>query len=241
MEESEYQRMVEAEQNSWWFRGRRRILDAVIQRLALPTNARVLDVGCGTGGNLPMLTRHGEVTGVEYFATAAELARQQPNCTILEGPAEAIPIETGPFDLITMFDVLEHLDDEVPALAEVQRLLSPNGQFLFTVPAFMFLWSGHDVALHHRRRYRKAELRHVLETAGFQVQWLSYYNAGLFPAVAAIRTFRKLSGGGQEEADVGESSGPVASLLEAIFASERHLAGRVTLPFGVSLIGVARR
>lgn len=241
MEATEYQRMVEAEQRSWWFRGRRRVLDAVIERLSLPNDARLLDVGCGTGGNLSMLAGHGAVTGVEFFGTAAELAREQAGCAVLEGPAEAIPIEEERFDLITMFDVLEHLDEEAPALSEVTRLLASEGRFLFTVPAFMFLWSGHDVALHHRRRYDKAQLRQVLEEAGFQIQWLSYYNAGLFPAVAAIRALRKLTGGGAQQADVAEGSGPMASLLEAVFAAERHVAGRVPLPFGVSLIGVATR
>lgn len=241
MEAAEYQRMVEAEQRSWWFRGRRRVLDAVIERLDLPGEARLLDVGCGTGGNLSMLAGHGDVTGVEFFETAAKLARDQANVPVLEGPAEAIPISEGEFDLITMFDVLEHLDDEALALSEVARLLSSKGRFLFTVPAFMFLWSGHDVALHHRRRYGKAQLRRVLEASGFRVQWLSYYNAGLFPAVATIRALRKLTGGGAEQADVAQGSGPVASLLEAIFAAERHVAGRLPLPFGVSLIGVATR
>lgn len=241
MEVTEYQRMVEAEQRSWWFRGRRRVLDAVIERLSLPDGARLLDVGCGTGGNLSMLAGHGEVTGVEFFGTAAKLAREQAGCPVLEGPAEAIPIDRDRFDLITMFDVLEHLDDEAPALSEVTRLLSSRGRFLFTVPAFMFLWSGHDVALHHRRRYDKAHLRGVLEAAGFQIQWLSYYNAGLFPAVATIRALRRLTGGGAQQADVAQGAGPVASLLEAVFAAERHIAGRIPLPFGVSLIGVAIR
>lgn len=241
MESKEYQRMVEAEQRSWWFRGRRRVLDAVIGRLELPGEASILDIGCGTGGNLKMLMRHGRVTAVEFFETAAELAREQAGCEVMRGAAEALPIRDERFDLITMFDVLEHLDDEAPALAEVSRLLAPQGSFFFTVPAFMFLWSGHDVALHHRRRYRRRDLQRVLERAGLRVQWLSYYNAGLFPAVAAVRVARRLIGGGQSAADVAQGEGVVANALEAFFAAERHLVGRVPLPFGVSLIGVARR
>jgi SAM-dependent methyltransferase len=240
MEEAEYQRMVEAEQRSWWFRGRRRILDAVIGRLGLPHPATILDVGCGTGGNLPMLARHGAATGVEFFEGAAQLAREQSGCEVHCGPAEAIPIAEGAYDLVTMFDVLEHLEVEAPALGEVARLLAPGGRFVFTVPAFMFLWSGHDVALHHHRRYRRGQLKRVLEAAGFHVDWLSYYNVGLFPAVAAVRMLRKLRGGGEEKADVAAGDGPLATLLETAFAFERHLVGRIPAPVGVSLIGVAR-
>jgi SAM-dependent methyltransferase len=240
MEEAEYQRMVEAEQRSWWFRGRRRILDSVIGRLGLPDGATLLDVGCGTGGNLPMLARHGTATGVEFFEGAAQMARDQSGCEVHCGPAEDLPIADGAYDLITMLDVLEHLEDEAPALAEVTRLLAPGGRFLFTVPAFMFLWSGHDVALHHHRRYRRGQLASVVEAEGFHVDWLSYYNVGLFPAVAAIRVLRKLTGGGAEKADVAAGEGPLATVLETAFAFERHLVGRIPAPAGVSLIGVAR-
>ena len=240
MDESEYERMAEAESDSWWFRARRRILNQVVGRLELPPNPRIADIGCGTGGNLPMLSRHGYVTGIEASPRAASLAREATGLAVLTAEASATGLPDNTFQLVTMFDVLEHLDDERPALSEVARILSPEGQFFFTVPAFMMLWSGHDEALHHRRRYRRPQLRSLLESAGFHVDWLSYYNAGLFGPVAALRLARRVAGGGAHSADVGESGGRLATTLEAIFASERHVIGRVPLPFGVSLIGVAR-
>lgn len=241
MEEREYQRMAEAEQGSWWFRGRRRILNRVVHSLALSDGAHILDIGCGTGGNLSMLAEHGTVTGVEFSQAAAAFAAAQGTGDVVVGPAEQVPLEDNRFHLITMLDVLEHLDAEAPALAEVRRLLLPGGHLLITVPAFMMLWSGHDVALHHRRRYRRPELRLRLEEAGLEVQWLSYYNTSLFPAVAGIRLARRLLGGGTEEADVADDApGPLSGLLEGLFAAERHVIGRVPLPFGVSLVGIAR-
>ena len=158
-----------------------------------------------------------------------------PNRHVLSGVWVAV------VQLITMLDVLEHLDEEAPALSEVRRLLVPGGHLLITVPAFMMLWSGHDVALHHRRRYRRPELRRRLQEAGLEVQWLTYYNTALFPAVAGVRLTRRLLGGGADEADVADDApGPMSGLLEGLFAAERHLVGRVPLPFGVSLVGVAR-
>ena len=232
--------MHEAEQASWWFRARRRILDRAVADLQLPRDARIADLGCGPGGNLSMLAQHGYVTGIEPDAQAAAFAREATGLAVMTAPAEATGLPAGSFSLVTMFDVLEHLEEEQPALAEVRRLLAPGGRFLFTVPAFMMLWSGHDEALHHKRRYRRGQLRDVVESAGLQVQWLSYYNASLFPPVAAIRLGRRLLGrGGRREADTGGSSGLMRDALEGVFAAERHVVGKVSLPFGVSLIGVA--
>ena len=241
MQDNEYERMAAAESESWWFRARRRILNQVIGQLELPPDPRIVDIGCGTGGNLPMLAQHGYVTGIEASAHAASLARNATSLAVLTAEAHSTGLPTEAFQLCTMFDVLEHLDDEGPALAEVHRVLQPGGSFLFTVPAFMMLWSGHDEALHHHRRYRRAPLRRLIESGGFEVDWLSYYNASLFPPVAAIRVARRLVGGGSQSADVGTNGGWTSQLLEGIFAAERHVIGRVPLPFGVSLIGVAKR
>ncbi len=232
--------MAAAESDSWWFRGRRRILDSVIARMGLSRDSKICDLGCGTGGNLAMLARYGVVTGVERDQIAAQMARDATGFDVRVGAAEDTGLASKSFDLVCLFDVLEHLAAEGPALAEIRRILRPGGRLLLTVPAFPLLWSGHDGALHHFRRYRRAGLARVVLNAGLDLQWLSYYNAALFPPVAAVRVARRLLGGGAVRADLGTSSaGPAAHALEAIFAAERHLVGRVPLPIGVSLIGVA--
>lgn len=241
MDPSEYERMADAESGSWWFRARRRILNDTVGRLDLPPDPRIADLGCGTGGNLSMLERHGYVTGVEASAKAATIARKATGLAVLTAGADATGLPDASFQLVTMFDVLEHLDDEAPAIQEVRRILSPGGLFLFTVPAFMSLWSGHDEALHHRRRYRRGPLHKIVSEGGLEVAWLSYYNAGLFPPVAAVRVARRLLGGGKKRADVGATGGWAAAALEGVFSAERHIVGRVRLPFGVSLIGLARK
>lgn len=241
MNEGEYRRMFEAEQASWWFRARRRILCRVLERLDLPAETVLADLGCGTGGNLEMLGAFGDLVGVELSETAAAFARTRASCPVVLGSATDSGLETASRDLVTMFDVLEHLEDDLDGVQEVRRVLKKDGLFLFTVPAFMSLWSAHDVALHHFRRYRKNELRALLEKADFNVEWLSYYNTTLFPPVAAIRLGRRLFGGGDDAADgVGLPPRPVNALLESVFAVERHVLGRMSLPFGVSLIGLAR-
>ncbi|MEZ4269216.1 MAG: class I SAM-dependent methyltransferase [Myxococcota bacterium] len=240
MDPAEYGRMAEAEADSWWFRGRRRVLDAVVGRMDLPRDSRICDLGCGTGGNLAMLARYGVVTGVERDPMAARMAREATGFEVQVGTAEQTELASDSFDVVCLFDVLEHLPAEGPALAEIRRILRPGGRLLLTVPAFPLLWSGHDVALHHFRRYRRAGLARVLLNAGMDLQWLSYYNAALFPPVAAVRVGRRLLGGGSARADLGASSdGLGSSVLEAIFAAERHIVGRIPLPVGVSLIGVA--
>ena len=231
--------MAEAEEASWWFRARRKILHRVLSDLALPSATRLADIGCGMGGNLGMLRAFGYVTGVEMNPEAAAAARKRTGLAVLTAPAEKTPLDTGSIDVVTMFDVLEHLEDEAEALREVRRILKPGGRFIFTVPAFQMLWSGHDEALHHKRRYTKPELVRKLSSSGLTVDWCSYYNASLFPPVAAVRLSRRLLGLGETKADVGQATGWQGRLLERIFAAERHVVGRLTLPVGVSLIGVA--
>lgn len=249
METIEYQRMFDAEQRSWWFCARRQILSDVISRLGLPPDPALLDMGCGTGGNLLMLEQFGQPQGVEYSPVAADFARQRTGAPITVASATDTGLAAESFDLITMLDVLEHIDDDVGALAEVSRLLRPGGQFLLTVPAFMFLWSEHDEVLHHKRRYRRRPLKALIEAAGLRIDWLSYYNTLLFPPVAAVRVARKLvskppvaSTETSTEADgTTLPPAPVNALLKALFAVERHVIGRMHLPIGVSLIGVARK
>jgi SAM-dependent methyltransferase len=242
MHEALYGQMRELEDRHWWFLGRRRIVESVIARLDLAPGAPILDAGCGTGGNLAMLRRFGEVVGAEYDASAAAIARQRGVAQVVRAglPAE-MPFAAEQFQLVTLLDVLEHIDDDQGSLQTLAGLLRPGGYLVFTVPAFPFLWGPHDTEHHHRRRYRAAPLRRQIAAAGLQLQWLSYYNSWLFPAAAAVRLLRKVVPEQGVGSELALPPAPINGLLAGLFASERLWLGRVAIPFGVSLLGVARK
>ena len=242
MHEALYPQMRELEDRHWWFTGRRRIVADVIRRLDLPARARILDAGCGTGGNLPMLANFGDVTGAEFDAEAADLAHARGVCEVVRaGLPDEMPFAPRQFQLISLLDVLEHIDDDCASLQTLADLLTPGGHLLITVPAFPFLWGPHDETHHHKRRYHAAGLHTQIAEAGLNVQWLSYYNSSLFPAVAAVRLLHRLLPAGEVGGELALPPASINAMLESLFAAERHLLGRVGLPFGVSLIAVARK
>lgn len=237
-----FQQMRDLEDRHWWFRGRRRIVAALLETLDLPAGARLLDLGCGTGGNLETLSRFGEVTGVELDPLAAELARQRGQAPVMEGHLpKGLPVEAGEHSCVTMLDVLEHIESDEASLEAVFGLLSPGGYLVLTVPAFEFLWGPHDEAHHHQRRYRSTLLRQRLQAAGFQVRKLSYYNTWLFPLVALVRLFRRVYPGGEAGVEVTLPPAFLNRALETLFASERFVLKRARFPFGVSLIAAAQK
>lgn len=233
-----YAEMAALEERHWWFAARRKILDKLISTLPLPADARILEAGCGSGGNLAMLARHGRVYGMETNAQALEFAAAKGTAQIAAGRLPApIPFADQKFDLIALLDVLEHLDDDAAALNALRARLKPGGWLLVTVPAYPFLWSRHDELHHHKRRYVARDLRAVIEAAGYRVQYLSYFNTWLFPLIAAARLARAGSG---HSGDLTMPNRFANALLTQIFSSERMLLGRIVLPFGVSLLALAR-
>lgn len=238
MDERIYAEMAAVEQQHWWFSARRVILEKLISGWHLPDDAQILEAGCGTGGNLAMLARHGQVYGMETDEHALELSAAKGCAQIAAGRLpEAIPFADKRFDLITLLDVLEHLDEDVAALRALRGRLKPGGFMLVTVPAYPFLWSRHDELHHHKRRYVAHGLSGVLQDAGLQVEYLSYFNTWLFPLVAAAR----LTGVDSKQSGVlSMPNGFINALLTRIFASERWLLGRFSLPAGVSLLALVR-
>jgi SAM-dependent methyltransferase len=148
-----------AEERHWWYQGRRRVLERAIARLGLPADARILDAGCGSGRNMVELARLGAVTGVELSDTSVELARERGVGEVLQGSVMEMPFDDASFDLAVSLDVIEHLEDDVGALRELRRVTKPGGALLVTVPAYQWLWSGHDEVNHHHRRYTRRTLR----------------------------------------------------------------------------------
>jgi SAM-dependent methyltransferase len=239
MDKQIYLNMREVEDRHWWFIGRRRIVESVIQSLQLPHDADILDAGCGTGGNLGLLARYGQVAGVELDATARELANQRQLGEVLPGRLpDGLPFASGSFDLVVLLDVLEHLEDDCASLTALANLLKPGGRIVLTVPAFPLLWSPHDEAHHHKRRYRAATLRAVIERAGLETAYLSYFNTWLFPLIASVRLLQRLLPPGGSELAV--PAAPVNNALTTLFASEAQLIPQARLPFGVSLLAVLK-
>lgn len=241
MDREVYRRIRELEQAHWWFTARRAILADQIAALGLGPGARVLEVGCGTGGNLPMLARFGAVSAIEPDAEARAYAAEKSGIEVRNGVLpDHLPQFETPFDLIASFDVIEHVEDDVGALAALGRLLKPGAPLIATVPANRWMWSDHDVKHHHKRRYELAGFKAMVRQAGLEVQKATYFNSLLFPLIAALRLAKgalRLRGG-DDEAMPGVA---VNKALHHLFAAERRLLRRADLPFGVSILLVARR
>jgi SAM-dependent methyltransferase len=237
--------MAEVEDAHWWFASRRAIVDRIIERLGLPPDAAILEPGCGTGGNFPMLARRGRLFALDADESAIGFAQARRLAQVARGflPA-AIPFGDQRFDLIVMTDVLEHLDDQSGTLRALHARLHPGGRLLMTVPAMAWLWSEHDVTHHHRCRYRASELRGLVSACGFEVNYLSYYNFLLFPLIAGVRILQRLSGrnhdGANRRHDLAMPPAALNGVLQRIFSSERYVVGTTRIPFGVSLIVLAR-
>ena len=229
------------EDRHWWHEGRRRVLESVLKALNLPASAAVLDVGCGSGGNLALLARFGRLVAIEPDTWSRGMAAARGLCEVDAGALpDDVPFGHGSFDLITVLDVLEHVEDEAGSLEKLNALLKEGGRLLVTVPAFEFLWSRHDEVHHHFRRHTRASLARALRSAGLSVQYTSYFNTILFPAVAGVRIpgrLLRLRTG----SDLTLPAASVNRLLTAIFGAERHLLPRLSLPFGVSVIAVAAK
>jgi SAM-dependent methyltransferase len=242
MERSVYQRLDQLEGNHWWFVARRKIINAVISRFApAKRELRVLEAGCGTGGNLAMLSRFGKLEAFELDAEARAIAESKMPIKVKPGILpDGIPFKAGSFDVVTAFDVIEHVEQDVESLHKLGEQLTPDGRLFMTVPALPWLWSKHDETHHHFRRYTKASLNETLRKAGLEPVRISYFNTFLFPLIAGLRLVRKVLGITETADDA--MPGPAANgLLKAIFSAESSLVGRVPLPIGVSLMAVAKR
>jgi SAM-dependent methyltransferase len=242
MEQNIYRAMMTAEDDHWWFVGRRAIVRRVLSRLPIPGCARVLDVGCGTGGNLSLLSEYGDVVGIEPEDLARRFAQDRRIGTVYKGglPSD-LPSNLGAFDVAVMLDVLEHLDDDLAGLRSVAKLLRPEGRIVITVPAFPILWGPHDEDHHHRRRYRHAMLARRMKDAGLHAERITHFNTWLFPLVCMVRLIHRLFPSRKKAERLGIPPAPINRILAWVLGSERFFLGKVTLPFGVSLLAVARK
>jgi SAM-dependent methyltransferase len=245
MDQQFYSEYAEIEDTHWWFRGRRSIFTRLLDPLANGRRLRILDIGFGTGAMLTFLSRYGSVVGMDLEAEAIRFARTRCDRPMMLGDISRVPLQTASLDLVTAFDIIEHVDDDRAAFAELARLCRPGGHLLVTVPALQLLWGNQDVVSHHRRRYTLSQLRARVEAAGFRIVTLSYFNVLLFPIVAAVRLARRLRSAppaAEVKSDFGMTKpGRVNDMLARNFAAEGRLLARWRLPVGVSLVCLAER
>jgi ubiquinone/menaquinone biosynthesis C-methylase UbiE len=245
MNTEEYARLHAFEDWYWWFVARRRAALQFAQDYgphAVPI--RVLDAGCGTGSLMEHWRRSPgvEVTGIDLSQEALAYSRLRGQTRLIQGDLTALPFATGTFDVVTALEVVEHVERDDAALAELCRVLKPGGTLLLSVPAYRFLWSSHDVALHHKRRYTAHRIQSSLARAGFVTAKTTYLLAFLFLPIAALRLFdRLLHRSQQAKAHLMAIPRSLNRLLIGLHNLELALARHINLPFGVSLFCVARK
>jgi SAM-dependent methyltransferase len=230
MKAAELQLLTSLEDRHWWYKERRAILARELRRLPAP--GRALDIGAAGGGNTRVLKEHGwQALALEYSESVADIARAR-GISAMRADARELPVRSKTCGLVTAFDVLEHIDEDYLAAAEIARVLQPGGTVLIAVPCDMALWSAHDDAVGHVRRYTRPELINLVEKVGLTVEQAWSWNVLLRPVVAMRR---KSSTG----SDLEEVSPLVNGLLTTIIVAERYLPVR-SLP-GVSLMLRARK
>lgn len=242
MMEHTYPILYEVEQSHWWHVGRRRIIASLVEEICRQVKdrrPRILDVGCGTGANLLMLSEYGDAEGVDISEDALAFCRERGLNKVKHGAAEELPYEDCAFDLVTALDVVEHIDDDVASLREMRRVLRPDGRVLLFVPTFMFLWGLQDDVSNHRRRYRLPELHRVLAQAGFEVERSTYANITFFAPILLIRQLMRLTKV-KAETENNINVPALNGLFGWLLGSESTILRYMNLPFGVSGLCVAR-
>jgi len=240
MEEQVYRTLYAVEKRHWWYAARKEILLRYLEkRLGLPRASRVLDAGCGTGAILEALSARYDAWGSDVAPQAIDFCRERGLTRLHLGTLEEYP-PSAPFDLVTMLDMVEHVGDDRGLLRAAHALLAPGGHLLITVPAFPSLWSRYDEILHHKRRYTRRTLRALVETSGFVIEHMTFLNCLLFPVAWLRRAAARLTGA-DGTGDLQIPPRPLNAALRATFGAERHVITRGSLPFGLSLLVLARR
>lgn len=240
MKKDEYRVMFEAEEQHWWYRGLRKISLQAIKKYAPIGKLKVLDVGCGTGILLKILSSVHDVSGIDYSEDAISFCKLRELVSVKQASANDLPFEDENFDLVTCMDVLYHKGVDVKkALSEIYRVLKPGGIFAINLPAFNFLYSSHDRAIETARRFTKKEVKQLLQKANFTILKLTYWDFFLFPVVATTRLIRKKSD--KKTSDINVPTKTINEFLYFILRTEANMIRFISLPWGTSVFAVAQK
>jgi ubiquinone/menaquinone biosynthesis C-methylase UbiE len=244
MNSEEYERMYRLEDSYWWFVGRHNLVLTFLDSLyPNRSDLTILDIGCGTGAMSEKLARYGKVVSADFSPLALQFSRRRKLTRLCTADAMRLPFQDSAFDVIVALDILEHLPDDQAALCEFQRVLKPGGRVVASVPAYQSLWSAHDVALMHFRRYTAGLVRERFTKGRLQVEKLSYAMTLLFPVVWAFRQASNLfkKKGAEPKASLVHVPGAANGLLVRLLGAENAVIRRANLPFGVTVFCVARK
>ena len=246
MNTAEYERMYNLENEYWWFLGRHKLIESLMRRYYgagdKPSERTILDVGCGTGAMSTRLQKWGRVVSMDFSHLALEFSQRRGLSHLVGADAMQLPLASNSFDALVSMDVLEHIPDDKLALKEFYRVLKPGGRVLLSVPAYPHLWSEHDVALQHFRRYLRPELEARFQEAGFRIEKLSHTMTLLYPVVALQRKLNaKKPVNDPPQAAMPLFPAPVNSALTALLHAENAVARAVNFPFGVTLLCIATK
>jgi SAM-dependent methyltransferase len=246
MELEEYGKMFELEDHHWWFQSRLQLTRRVLDRYAPQPPDRpadMLDMGCGTGMFLERQGTSRKTFGLDFSREALAFTRQRGLNRLVCGDSQKLPFRDACFDIVTAFDLIEHVDRDDDLVAEVHRILRPDGILLSTVPVHPALWSEHDVALHHKRRYRRRQFENLFDPSLWKTLRSTYTFASIAPPAAVVRTLRRVlpASKGDATADTNLTPDWLNSLLIRWHTLENAFIGRFDSPLGLSLMAVNRK
>lgn len=247
MKDHFYNEFFEAEDFHWWFQGRRKLLPSLV-RAHIVSPVSILDVGTGGGALASSFLQFGSVSVCDNDPRCQEAVSRWPDLEFHLGQADALPFADNTFDLVTAFDVIEHMADDQKGLREMARVVREGGGIAISVPAYMWLWGRQDIASHHYRRYTKSTLTAAIEGAGLSLERITAFNTLLLPPTAIVRLARRISSSRTtpEDQNLGQSDfagskpGVVNNALAAIFSSESRWLKHRNFPIGVSLFAFVR-